>query len=87
MTPSNEFDANEVMRAALHTAVTNYIATNFPSENSAGGAYTKNENTYVLVMTGEKTSLKNFWSGRWTSTWTLNVSGSSCSISGDIKVC
>ena len=84
--PSNEFEANEPTRAALQTAVNTYIATNYPSEQSAGGAFTKDEHTYVIVVTGEKTSLKNFWSGRWTSTWNLVVSGSSATISGDIKV-
>mmetsp|Transcript_39467 Transcript_39467/g.68396 ORF Transcript_39467/g.68396 Transcript_39467/m.68396 type:complete len:288 (-) Transcript_39467:106-969(-) len=84
--PSNEFEANEPTRAALQTAVNTYIATNYPSEQSAGGAFTKDEHTYVVVVTGEKTSLKNFWSGRWTSTWNLVVSGSSATISGDIKL-
>lgn len=74
------------MRGALQDAVNNYISTNYPSEQSAGGAFTKDENTYVVVVTGEKTSLKNFWSGRWTSTWNMAVSGSTASISGDIKV-
>lgn len=76
----------EVTRGALQSALNNYIASNYPSEHSAGGAFTKDENTFVVVLTGEKTSLKNFWSGRWTSTWNLTVSGSSCTISGDIKV-
>lgn len=75
------------MRGSLQTALSSYIASNYPSEQSAAGAFTKDENTYILVITGEKTSLKNFWSGRWTSSWTLTVDGSSCSISGDIKVC
>lgn len=83
---SREYEANEAVRGALQNAVNNYISTNYPSEQSAGGAFTKDENTYVVVVTGEKTSLKNFWSGRWTSTWNLAVSGSSASISGDIKV-
>jgi len=86
VTPSTEFEANEVMRGSLQTALSNYITSNYPSEQSAAGAFTKDENTYILVITGEKTSLKNFWSGRWTSSWTLTVDGSSCSISGDIKV-
>jgi len=84
--PSTEYEANEVVRGALQGAVNNYISTNYPSEQSAGGAFTKDENTYVVVVTGEKTSLKNFWSGRWTSTWNIAVSGSTASISGDIKV-
>jgi hypothetical protein len=74
------------MRGALQSSLDTYIATNYPSELSAAGVFTKDENTYVAVVTGEKTSLKNFWGGRWTSNWTLSVSGSNCSISGDIKV-
>jgi hypothetical protein len=86
VSPSAEFEANEVMRSALQSAMDTYITTNYPSELSAAGVFTKDENTYVAVVTGEKTSLKNFWGGRWTSSWTLSVSGSNCSISGDIKV-
>jgi capping protein alpha len=74
------------MRGALQAAVSNYISTNYPSETSAGSVYTKDENTFIVAVSGEKTSLKNFWGGRWSSTWTLSVNGSSCTITGDIKV-
>jgi hypothetical protein len=74
------------MRGALQAAVNNYISTNYPSETSAGSVYTKDENTFIVAVSGEKTSLKNFWGGRWSSTWTLSVNGSSCTITGDIKV-
>lgn len=86
ITPSGEFEAKEVLRNALQTAVSKYIITNYPSEASAGSVYTKDESTFQVVVSGEKTSLKNFWSGRWASTWTVTVSGSSATIAGDIKV-
>jgi len=85
-TPSNEFEANEVMRGALQNAVNSYIISNYPCEASAAGVFTKDSDTYSVVIAGEKTSLKNFWSGRWSSSWTVNVADSSCTISGDIKV-
>lgn len=86
ITPSTEFEAKEVMRNALQDAVSKYITTNYPSETSAGSVYTKDESTFLVAVSGEKTSLKNFWSGRWASTWTVTVSGSSATVAGDIKV-
>lgn len=74
------------MRGALQNAVNSYITSNYPSEASAAGVFTKDANTYSVVVTGEKTSLKNFWSGRWSSSWTLSLADTSCTISGDIKV-
>ena len=51
----------------------------------------------MIVLTGEKENLRNYWSGRWNSTWTVQLESTttttttttttgSCIISGDIKL-
>jgi hypothetical protein len=42
----------------------------------------------VVVIAGERTNLKNFWSGRWSSAWNVGVDLDSkvLTISGEIKV-
>lgn len=40
----------------------------------------------MIVLTGEKENLRNYWSGRWNSTWTCQLDADTCSISGDIKL-
>jgi len=50
----------------------------------------------MIVLTGEKENLRNYWSGRWNSTWTVQFESTSsssnsstsgsCTISGDIKL-
>jgi hypothetical protein len=80
------FDAAlEGTRSAVQKAVEQYVASKFVSEASVGGAYTK-DGKVVVVIVGEKPSLRNFWSGRWSSTWTICPEMGAASISGDIKV-
>lgn len=40
----------------------------------------------VVCITGERPNLRNFWSGKWNSTWTLTVAGAVATLSGEIKV-
>lgn len=74
----------EPMRAALQARVTDYVSSNFPAE-LAGGAVYENDSTLVVVITGEKPNLRNFWSGKWSSSWTIQMDTGM--ISGEIKVC
>ena len=41
-----------------------------------------------MCITGEKPNLRNFWSGKWNSTWTVTpaAGGAGASVTGDIKV-
>lgn len=82
---SNQDASNETLRTTLQRAVNSYVSGSYQSELSAGGVYARDEKLHVAI-TGEKINLKNFWSGKWNSTWTVTVSGSTLSISGDIKV-
>lgn len=82
---SNQDESLESKRAALQMAISKYCKASFPSEQSAGSAFAR-DGKLTVAVTGEKSNLKNFWSGRWTSLWTIVPSDDSCTISGDIKL-
>jgi len=80
-----EWDAAmESRRGALQAALTKYVSTAFET-NSAAGVYAK-DNKFNLVITGEKSNLRNFWSGKWSSTWTLESAGGCTTLKGEIKI-
>lgn len=90
MTTAAEADYNadvalESHRAAIQTAVDGYIAQRYITDGAAAGAFSK-DGKIVVMITGEKPNLRNFWSGKWTSTWTVTVEGSRASVTGEIKV-
>jgi F-actin capping protein alpha subunit len=57
----------------------------YPSEDSAVSVFAKSGSIFVNIS-AEKVNLRNFWSGRMFSTWTIVVSTTKVFISGDIKV-
>lgn len=57
----------------------------YPSEDSAASVFAKSGNIYVNIS-AEKINIRNFWSGRMFSTWTIAVSTTKAIVSGDIKV-
>jgi capping protein alpha len=73
------------LRRALQSKASSYTSTSHVTESSGAGVFVKDGN-FVIVLSGEKTNLKNFWSGKWTSTWSLKVDGSSAELSGDAKL-
>lgn len=83
--PSNQDENHEDVRAAVQTAVSSYVSGAYQSEQAAGGVFAKDDKLYV-VITGEKNNLKNFWSGKWNSIWTVNLSGQSATVTGEIKI-
>jgi capping protein alpha len=82
---SNQDASKELARSALHSSVAKYVADTFLSDTSAGGVFCKDGN-FTINICGEKVNLKNFWSGHWVSTWQVAVSGSSATVTGDVKV-
>lgn len=83
--PSNQDGSLELKRAALQSSVAAYVAHQYSAEHSAGSVYAKNGQLTVCI-TGEKPNLRNFWSGKWNSTWSVAVAGSTATVTGDIKV-
>jgi capping protein alpha len=54
----------------LQDLLKSHLSESYPSEESAGSVFCKNGNINITI-TGEKSNLRNFWSGRISSTWTL----------------
>mmetsp|Transcript_11230 Transcript_11230/g.10851 ORF Transcript_11230/g.10851 Transcript_11230/m.10851 type:complete len:306 (+) Transcript_11230:134-1051(+) len=54
----------------LQDLLKSHLSESYPSEESAGSIFCKNGNINITI-TGEKSNLRNFWSGRISSTWIL----------------
>lgn len=83
--PSNQSQSLEISRVAIQEALNKYIKIAYPAEQSAAGVFTKDEQI-TIVISGEKTNLRNFWSGRWTSSWNLSLNDGSAELTGDLKL-
>ena len=80
-----EWDSDlESRRTSLQAALSKYVSNAYES-NSAAGVYAK-DSKFNLVITGEKSNLRNFWSGKWSSTWTVECTGGSTSLKGEIRI-
>jgi len=84
---NNSTDASlELKRAALQEAISSYKSTKYVAEEAAGSVYSKGGNIIVLIS-GEKANLRNFWSGRWASWWTVSsITSDSAILEGEIKL-
>lgn len=82
---SNQDAGLESFRAAIQNSISTYVKTSYTAENSAGSVYAR-DGIISIVITGEKANLRNFWSGKWTSVWTVSTTDSGATLSGDIKV-
>mmetsp|Transcript_9104 Transcript_9104/g.13703 ORF Transcript_9104/g.13703 Transcript_9104/m.13703 type:complete len:287 (-) Transcript_9104:116-976(-) len=83
--PSNQDSSREGERAALQSALDDYVASRFVTETAAAGVFCRDGNI-IAVVSGERPNLRNFWSGKWTSSWNITFSPGQATISGDIKV-
>lgn len=71
----------------MQESLNGYVSRAYLNESSAAGAFVTTEDCLSVAISGEKINLKNFWSGRWTSSWVIDLADDSqVTISGDIKV-
>jgi capping protein alpha len=77
--------ALEDKRAQLQTAFDLYITNHFAACEASAAVYAK-EGKLVVQISGERPNLRNYWSGRWHSEWTVAPSGTSAAVTGEIKV-
>lgn len=84
---SEQDETQEPLRATLQSGVEGYVSAAYLSTMSAGGAFVK-DGEFTIVITGEKSNLKNFWSGKWNSVWKIEVDEEAATykISGEIKI-
>ena len=83
--PSNQDMSLEDKRSALQAVLDVYVAGRFVTEEAAGGVYAR-DGKIVAVVSGERPNLRNFWSGRWGSTWTIQCTDGQATVVGEIKV-
>ena len=69
----------------LQTNLKSQLNEMYPSDDSAVAVFTRDGSIFVNIS-AEKINLRNFWSGRIFSCWTIVMSSAHFVISGDIKV-
>jgi capping protein (actin filament) muscle Z-line, alpha len=82
---SNMDPSIELKRAALQNAINDYMREVCSDCNSSGCVYAK-DGKLQIVLTGEKTNLRNYWGGKWSSTWDIEWDQGSTTCKGEIKV-
>jgi len=75
----------ESERVAIQAALNTYISRKYQTTDAAGGAFIK-ENRIEITVCGEKPNLRNYWSGRVHSSWTVALSSGVAVVSGEIKI-
>jgi hypothetical protein len=55
------------------------------TDMAAGGAYHKDGGIFIVIA-GERSNLKSFWSGKFQSQWNVTVDGSTARLSGESKI-
>lgn len=83
--PSNQDENLANLRSGLQNRLQQYVKGCYSGDNAAVGVYAVN-GLLTIVITGEKINLKNFWSGKWSSTWTLALEEGVASLSGEVKI-
>jgi capping protein alpha len=82
---SGETNGLGLYREALQTALRAYSIGQYrPSDMAAVSVACNESNQIVVNITGERTNIKNFWAGRWSSSWIVDAANPS--ISGEIKI-
>lgn len=72
----------ELKRAAIQSSLETYVKTYYSSIDSAAGVFAK-DGKIEIVLVGEKKNLRNFWSGKLTSSWTIDAS---MNMTGSLKI-
>ena len=83
---SNQDSSLELKRAAVGAEISSYVEKKFSGDAAAGSAYAK-DGVISIAITGERSNLRNMYSGKWNSSWKIeSIDGSKATISGEIKI-
>lgn len=77
--------AVEPHRAAVQQTLNDYISTQYGTESVAAAAF-GTPTGVKCVVSAEKLSLRNFWSGSWRSEFSCAINGSSAVVTGRIRL-
>lgn len=83
--PSNQDQSLENERVALQRALDVYVSTRYVTDEAAAGVFA-HDGKIVAIVAGEKPNLRNFWSGKWTSNWQINVTKGQATVTGEVKI-
>jgi len=71
----------EESRTLLEASVGEYVGDCFTAGTASSAVYATQPGTLVAVISGEKLNLRNFWSGQFTSTWTVTLDAAGPTVS------
>lgn len=83
--PADMDSSLESQRSSLQTVLDAYVGQHYANSDAAASVLAK-DGKLIIHISGERPNLRNYWSGRWQSQWTLTPSGSNAALSGEIKV-
>jgi len=75
-------------KKAIESKLEEYVSQRYIAPDSAGAVYFKSGNELTICIVGEKANLRNFWSGKWSSTWSvvLDTDNGACTIEGRVAI-
>ncbi|OQR88924.1 F-actin-capping protein subunit alpha [Thraustotheca clavata] len=76
---------DEPYRLALQNALDDYSLAQYTNQGVVAVVST-GENEIAIVISTERINLRNYWSGRWTSQWKLQLEGQAATLSGSIDL-
>ena len=82
-------DSVEEQRSGVQSAMDDYVSTQYGASSDAKAAcavYGTADGTLVVCLTGVAPNLRNWWSGSWKGEYVITLSGSSCSITGQVDL-
>jgi capping protein alpha len=81
----NADETQEKLRRAIQSRLNSYVKSAMVTDMAAGGAYHKDGGIFIVIA-GERSNLKSFWSGKFQSQWNVTVDGSTARLSGESKI-
>ncbi|OQR80466.1 F-actin-capping protein subunit alpha, partial [Thraustotheca clavata] len=76
---------DEPYRLVLQNALDDYSLAQYANQGVVAVVST-GESEIAIVISTERINLRNYWSGRWTSKWKLQLEGQAATLSGSIDV-
>jgi len=72
--PKHEPGPHAALRAAVLAAMESYCQTQFTPGAAECNAYDK-DGSIIVVLSGSKANLRNYWTGKWRSEWHFDIKG------------
>jgi len=73
-------------RQAVQKAMEEYVSKNYYKDGTGVEVFAEGDDTLRIVYGVEHKKLKVFWSGRWSSHYTVKFTGGTAKLSGDVRM-